>query len=77
MNRVIEALDGDCSEDDDDEMSKEEGPDDSLTLIQYQEEFHREFLIRKSLHPMDSSQKKERLELGDPGAGPSSSPCFG
>lgn len=36
-------------DDDEVEMSDDEGPDDSMTLNQYQEETRRETLIRKSI----------------------------
>lgn len=69
MNRFAKALDegsmdedcsedGDCFEEEDDEMSEEDGPDDSMTIFQYQEEIRRESLICKSVHPVDLSQKK-------------------
>lgn len=80
MSRVSEALDeGDMEEDnseeegfsDDDEMSANEGPDASMTLVQYQTEARRDALIRKRMHVVDSSQKKSRLEIGDLGPGSS------
>lgn len=59
------------AEDVDDEMVADEGPDNSMTLFQYQEGLRRDFLIRKNSHSMISSQKKGRLEPGDPNTGPS------
>lgn len=41
------------SEKDDDILSNEEGPDNSMTLDQFQEEARREALVRKRFSPCD------------------------
>lgn len=77
MSRVFKALDEgdmeennseeeDFSDDEDDEMLADEDPDDSIILVQYQTKARRKDLIRKGAHVADSSQKKGRLEIGDP-----------
>lgn len=54
------------SDDSDDQMSDGEEPDDLMTLDQYCSEARREALVRKgSLLPMDT-QKKGRIERGEP-----------
>lgn len=57
VDSVLSALDGDnsdgsdpeddVSEDPDDAMSDDDGVDDSMTLVQYQEETHRKALVKK------------------------------
>lgn len=56
--------DEDYSEDEDDEVeeSPDDGPDDSMTLIQYQTEARREALVRKGSNLSDLSPKKGRIE---------------
>lgn len=77
VDRVVAALDGDpveegsdgedsFSEDDGSAMSDDEEHDDLMTLDQYQEEVHREALIRKGSHSRITSQKKGRMEIGEP-----------
>lgn len=76
VDRVVAALDGDPVEGSDEEdsfsdedgsaMSDDEESDDLMMLDQYQEEVRREALITKGSHTGTSSQKKGRLELGDP-----------
>lgn len=49
--------DEDFSEDEekDEEMLDDDNPDDSMTLVQYQNEVRCELLIRKGSHTSDSS----------------------
>lgn len=54
----------DYLEDDDDEMSTDDGPNDLMTLFQYQTNVRRDALIQKGSHISDSSPKKERVEFG-------------
>ncbi|XP_039145598.1 uncharacterized protein LOC120282820 [Dioscorea cayenensis subsp. rotundata] len=76
VDRVITALDDgnlddsdqedEDSDDSEDAMSDEDdGPDDSMTLVQYQEEVRKETLARKSSHVMGSSLKKGRTDNGN------------
>lgn len=77
VDRDLSALGGDHSdesdigdEDDsgesDDAISNDDGPDDSMTLIKYQDKSRRETLVRKGLHVTGSSRKKGILEIGEP-----------
>lgn len=56
----------DDSGESDDAMSDDDGPDDAMTLMQYQNESRRETLIRKGPQVSGSSLKKGRLEVGEP-----------
>lgn len=47
-------------------MPDDDSPEDSMTLVQYQEEARREALIRKGSQYFDVSTKKVRLEVGGP-----------
>ncbi|XP_039136217.1 uncharacterized protein LOC120273617 [Dioscorea cayenensis subsp. rotundata] len=55
----------DDSGESDDVMSDDNGPDDAMTLMQYQNESRRETLIRKGSQVSGSSLKKGRLETVD------------
>lgn len=50
----------------DDQMSEEDEPDDMMTLDQFQEETRREALIRKGSLLAVETQKKGRVEKGEP-----------
>lgn len=56
------------SDEDDEDMSDEEeddvGPDDSMTLVQYQAEARRDALVRKGSNISDVTPKKGRVDLG-------------
>lgn len=62
------SVDGDSQEEESDDsdngMSDGDGPDDSMTLVKFQEEVRRDSLIRKSSNEMAASLKKGRLEPG-------------
>lgn len=71
VGRISAALDGDPSEDgssqemdilgeSNDDMSKGNGLENSMMLVQYQEEARRDSLIRKGSHVMAASLKKGR-----------------
>lgn len=78
VDKVSAALDDDGMEEDnsqDEDYSDEEsddeiwdmeppddGPDDSMTLIQYQTKAHKEALVRKGSNLSDLSPKKGRME---------------
>lgn len=55
--------DEDLPGDDDEEMPEDEGPDDAITLIQYQDEARWESLIRKNPQSSEVSPKKGRVEV--------------
>lgn len=62
----MEELSGDeedFSDEEDEEMpADDEGPDHSMTLVQYQEEVRRDALIRKGFHVTETSPKKGRVK---------------
>lgn len=58
-----EDVDDGSSENSENEMVEDNGPDDMMTIVQYQSEAHREALIRKGSHVVQASQKKGRINI--------------
>lgn len=57
--------DNDLSEEKDEEMPDEDdGPDDSMSLVQYQAEVRQDALIRLGSHAYEISPKKGSVETG-------------